>query len=76
MRISKEWWIYNGKDIIPSSSAPKWLIDEYNRYKDTCDKMDSDDYIVDDRPRPKHPIIDRLTDEEIDELCLLIEINK
>ena len=74
MVIRKEWWIYTGEDVVPSASAPKWLVDEYNEYNDTCNKMESDDYIVDDRPRPKHPIIDILTDEEIEELCRLRKI--
>lgn len=55
MVIRKEWWIYTGEDVVPSASAPKWLVDEYNEYNDTCNKMESDDYTVDDRPRPKHP---------------------
>ena len=38
MVIRKEWWIYTGEDVVPSASAPKWLVDEYNEYNNTAIK--------------------------------------
>lgn len=73
MEWNKDWWrVDQNGEVVPSENAPKWLIREYKEYDRISTKMDSDNYIVDDRPRPSHPILERMSDEEIEEVSQIL----
>lgn len=37
---------------------------------------DGHNYVVDDRPRPDHPIVFRMTDDDVQELKMILEMDR
>ena len=70
--IPREWWDVNKGEVVLTNYAPKWLIADYRDYKRTIDRMEKDNYIVDDRPRPVDPVISRIDSCDLDELEILL----
>ena len=75
--IPRSWWTYSDGEVIPTNDAPSWLHAEFSEYEIAMKALDDGiDCIIDDRPRPDHPIIARMIDDDFEELKILWEMKK
>ncbi len=75
----REWWTIEDGLAVPSTKAPEWLIQEYNDYNEAWEAYDTAveklNVFSVKEPSSKHPIIDRMSDDEYDEMCRLVRGN-
>ena len=78
--LKQSWWDIKNGELVLTAAAPSWLVNEMELYerKEKEFNAKTKNYIVYDRPEidMKHPVIDRLSDEEIEYVYECIYGNK
>ncbi|XME02159.1 hypothetical protein QYZ88_016000 [Lachnospiraceae bacterium C1.1] len=69
-KVDISWWTVENREIKLTDKAPDWLIKEMEHYEEVYRKFDEKmkDYFAYDGPTPnlRHPVIDRLSEEEFE----------
>lgn len=73
---NRNWWTIENRLVVPSADAPEWLVREFEDYNEAWEAYDAalenmNAFSVKE-PSSRHPIIDRMTDDEYDEMCRLV----
>ena len=75
-KLNPSWWDIKNGELVLTPNAPSWLVKEMELYerKEKEFKAKIENYIVYDGPGldMKHPVIDRLSDEEINYVAELL----